>query len=153
MKKIHRIIIVVADMDEAVPRYEKLFDTTIVKAGPKLPEMFGVRVAGAWDLGVELLQPVDTKSSALAKDAQDHLDSKGEGIFGVAFHADNMQASVKNVEKQGVAAYGPTFTLPREMLDTDFGGAFTRFEETVFVPSKQMGNFALALVNVDTPTR
>lgn len=153
MKKIHRIIIAVADMDEAVPRYEKLFATAIHKAGPKLPEMFGVRVAGAWDLGVELLQPVDTKSSALAKDVQDYLDSKGEGIFGVAFHTENMQASVKNVEQQGVAAYGPTFTLPKEMLDTDFGGSFTRFEETVFSPSKQLGNFLLALVDVDTPKR
>lgn len=152
MKSIHRIIIAVSDIDEATPRYEKLFATPFHKAGPKLPEMFGVRVAGAWELGVELLQAVEGSSSALAQDVKAFLDTKGEGICGVAFHTKDMQASVKNVESQGVSAYGPTFSLPREMLDEDFGGSFTRFEETVFSSIKDLG-FLLALVDVDAGKR
>lgn len=146
MKKIHRIIVAVKDIDEATARYERLFGTKFTRTGPKIAEM-GLRVAAAWDLGIELLQPIAGSEGALAKDIQNFLDTRGENICGVAFTARDMKRDVAQAEAQKLTAYGPTFGFPPDVLEAEFGGHFTRFEETVF-DFKGLG-YLVALVDAD----
>lgn len=99
MKKLHRIVVAVRDIDEAASRYEALFGVPFSRSGPVIASM-GLRVAAAWDLGIELLQPISGSDGELARDVQKFLDERGEGICGAAFWVRDM--------KQDVGTHKPT---------------------------------------------
>lgn len=146
MKKIHRIVVAVKDIDEAATRYEALFGVPFTRTGPVIATM-GLRVAAAWDLGIELLQPIAGSDGTLARDIQKFLDERGEGICGAAFSVRDMKRDVAQAEAQKLTAYGPTFGFPPEVLESEFGGKFRRFEETVY--DFQGLGYLVALVDAD----
>lgn len=145
--KIHRIAIAVADINEAVPRYERLFDTKFDVTGERVKELVGVIVAASWDAGVELVQPVKGSTNPLARDVQAVLDRNGESVCGAGFQVDNMEEAIAIARKEGIEPYGPTFSFTQEQLDEELGGKFTYFAETALKSHKQIG-FLLVLNNI-----
>ncbi|WP_198080499.1 VOC family protein [Acinetobacter calcoaceticus] len=135
MNKLHRVVVAVKDLDEAAGRYERIFAVPFVRTGPYVASM-GVKVAGAWGLGVELIQPMPGSDSQFAQDIQRHLNERGEGLYGVVFQTRTMKSDIEHLEKNAFVAYGPTFSFSSSVLETEFGGAFSRFEETVFTPER-----------------
>lgn len=147
MKKINRVIVAVKDIEEATARYEQLLGSKFTRTGPAIADGFGLRVSAQWTLGIELIQPIAGSDNPLSKDLQKFLAERGENICGVAFNTGDMKADVANAEALKLTAYGPTFGIPPDVLEAEFGAHFRRFEETVF-DFKGLG-FLLALVDAD----
>jgi catechol 2,3-dioxygenase-like lactoylglutathione lyase family enzyme len=137
--KIHRIAIAVKDIDAAIEKYSKLLGAKFVKTGAAVSEHVGVYVASDWAMGIELASPVPGTLNPGAKKIEQYLAEYGEGVFGTAFVVDDMASAVEMANKAGVKESQPTFDFTPEQLEAEFGGVFTRFEETLMDTKDECG--------------
>jgi catechol 2,3-dioxygenase-like lactoylglutathione lyase family enzyme len=137
--KIHRIAIAVKDIDAAIGRYSKLFGAKFVKTAEAVSQHVGVYVASDWAVGIELASPVPGSLNPVAKKMEKFLADNGEGVFGTAFVVDDMAKAVETANKAGVKELMPTFDFTPEQLEAEFGGVFTRFEETLMDSEDKCG--------------
>jgi methylmalonyl-CoA/ethylmalonyl-CoA epimerase len=96
MEKIEHLGIAVKNLEEAIPRYEKLFATTCYKR--ELVESQGVETA-FFMVGpnkIELLGAT-TEDSPVAK----FIAKKGEGIHHTAFAVADIRAEMKRLSSEG----------------------------------------------------
>ena len=96
MEKIEHLGIAVKNLEEAIPRYEKLFATTCYKR--ELVESQGVETA-FFMVGpnkIELLGAT-TEDSPVAK----FIAKKGEGIHHIAFAVKDIKAEMKRLSEEG----------------------------------------------------
>lgn len=96
MEKIEHLGIAVKNLEEAIPRYEKLFATTCYKR--ELVESQGVETA-FFMVGpnkIELLSAT-TEDSPIAK----FIAKKGEGIHHTAFAVTDIRAEMKRLSSEG----------------------------------------------------
>lgn len=138
--KLHRVGIVVKDLDTSIAMYEKLLGTTFHKSGDAVAEQAGVHVAAAWDAGVELVKPVSGSKNPIAIKMEEYLKTHGDGgVFAVGYRCDDIVAANKVSEELGMSNLLPTFKFTQEQIDAEFNGAYRRFEETVLDTLKKMG--------------
>lgn len=130
---------VVADLDEAVPRYSRLFGATFHPTGEAVAKNFGVRVAAAWDVGIELVQPIRDSPVPNAQYMLDLLNSRGESVCGAAFVVDDMKAAIDTAQAEGLEPYAPTTHFTEQQIEEEFAGKFRRFDETAFDSIGKMG--------------
>ncbi len=112
MKGIYGFNIAVKDLDEAVKKYEKIFDTTSWKMEESdfaFPGLAGARL-NVNGLIVTLISYTDENTS-VAK----FLQKNGEGVFLVVLEADNLEEDQERLEAAGLQ-----FVLP-EAATGDFG--------------------------------
>jgi methylmalonyl-CoA/ethylmalonyl-CoA epimerase len=96
MEKIEHLGIAVKNLEEAIPRYEKLFATTCYKR--ELVESQGVETA-FFMVGpnkIELLSAT-TEDSPIAK----FISKKGEGIHHTAFAVVDIKAEMERLSNEG----------------------------------------------------
>jgi methylmalonyl-CoA/ethylmalonyl-CoA epimerase len=96
MEKIEHLGIAVKNLEEAIPRYEKLFATTCYKR--ELVESQGVETA-FFMVGpnkIELLSAT-TEDSPIAK----FISKKGEGIHHMAFAVVDIKAEMERLSNEG----------------------------------------------------
>ncbi len=127
---IHRVLIVVKDLEKAAERYSELLGISFWDPG--VDEKFGVRARVSWDGGVELISPIDEQSAAAP-----FFEEKGEGVIGVAF-------KVRDVEEAGAEAEAKGFRVTNQI---DFGspGIWKVFKE-VFLHQGDTNEVPIILV-------
>ena len=137
--KIHRIAIAVKDIDLAIDKYSKMFGATFVKTADAVSQHVGVYVASDWTMGIELASPVPGSVNLVTQKMERYLADHGEGVFGTAFVVDDMEHALEKANQAGVKELMPTFGFTPEQLDAEFGGVFTRFEETLMDTEESCG--------------
>ena len=85
---------------------------------------FGVRVAMAWEAGVELVAPLPDVDSAMRRE----LDANGEGIKGVVFAVDDADSSMAAAAERGVGHYY-SLDYDQDTIDRKCEGRFTRYKQ------------------------
>ena len=94
--KIHHLAIAVRNIEEAAARYEGLLG---LERGGRydVPEMkVSVIFLPVGDTNLEFLEP-QSEDSAVAK----FLERRGEGIHHICFEVDDIEESMREMEKQG----------------------------------------------------
>lgn len=95
--------------------------------GPHDKPEIGIRIAISWETGLELISPIRGSEGAGAVAANQIL-ARGEGIYGVLFGVDDMEAALSRAR---LAGYTPG-TLIRGGLDPNvpWAGKYTTFLES-----------------------
>ena len=126
-----QIGIVVRDVDEALPRYRRLFaeqDWLIVENGPwnmhalhvrGAPVPFSMRLALAGEQPqIELIQPVDGPSIL-----DEWLDRRGEGLHHLGYTVDSVDETIAAMLERGYACLQHGYGF-----NADGSGAFAYFD-------------------------
>ena len=97
LKRIHHIDYVVRDLNEAVARYQRLFDIPL-RTRERL-ESRGVEIARfrLGDTWIILVQPIREDSPV-----RRFLDEHGEGFFHIAYEVEDLPGMVLDLKQQGV---------------------------------------------------
>ena len=83
---VNRVVMAHWDFEAAKTFYEDVMGATFEKENDDgEAAKFGVRVAMAWDAGIELVAPLDGVDSAVRA----QLEERGEGLAGVVFAVEN----------------------------------------------------------------
>ena len=96
--KIHHIAFVVADIEDAMDRFEDNYDMTLVNRD-EVTGAFSMDVAlyNAGDNIVELIEPLGASGWTY-----DVLQEQGEGWFHIAFEVDDIRESMAELESRGI---------------------------------------------------
>jgi len=96
--KIHHIAFVVADIEDAMQRFEDNYDMTLVNRD-EVTGAFSMDVAlyNAGDNIVELIEPLGDSGWTY-----DVLQEQGEGWFHIAFEVDDIRESMAELESRGI---------------------------------------------------
>ena len=138
--KLNRVAIAVHDIQSAVKLYAELTGHRFLRAGPAVTDSSGLSVAASWEAGMEIVSPIPGRDEAPAHALRRFLETRGEGIFAVIMEVDDLDAADKlGAEKGFSVAQRIMFT--DEQLKAELGGKFTRFEETVFDTTNELGFF------------
>lgn len=97
-EKIDRVAIAVNNLDEAMARFSKLFNTTFHELPPS-PEL-GIRACYG-PSGLELVQATNPDTE-LGRT----IAAKGEGLWALVYRVSDMEAGVKHVKAQGMRQIG-----------------------------------------------
>ncbi len=94
IKKIEHLGIAVKNLDEAIPLYEKLLQTTCYKTESVSSEGVNTAFFQIGDSKIELLEASD-QNSPIAK----FLAKRGEGFHHVAFEVDDIEEELARLQK------------------------------------------------------
>ena len=94
IKKIEHLGIAVKSLDEAIPLYEKLLQTTCYKTESVSSEGVNTAFFQIGDSKIELLEASD-QNSPIAK----FLSKRGEGFHHVAFEVDDIEDELARLQK------------------------------------------------------
>lgn len=94
IKKIEHLGIAVKSLDEAIPLYEKLLQTTCYKTESVSSEGVNTAFFQIGDSKIELLEASD-QNSPIAK----FLAKRGEGFHHVAFEVDDIEEELTRLQK------------------------------------------------------
>lgn len=146
---LHRIVIVVHDLDAAIATYEALFGAQFARTGKAVAEATGVAVAADPDTGFELACPLPDATTPIAEDIARWLRERGEGVYGIGLNfGDAFHDAVQTARDAGLAFAVEPFSFTQDQIDHEFGGRYSRYEEAI-VDRKHLG-FAVAY-NAITP--
>jgi len=121
---VNRVTMVVRDLEHGKAFYSKLLGTTFHSMNDEDAERFGIRVAASWDAGIELVSPIPGREST----ASQFLEKHGEGLMGVVFAVDDVDAAKAAAEQLGVRA---TYALEydKQTIDKYLQGRFPKYKE------------------------
>ncbi len=94
IKKIEHLGIAVNSLDEAIPLYEKLLQTTCYKKESVSSEGVNTAFFQIGEAKIELLE-ANNQNSPIAK----FLSKRGEGFHHVAFEVDNIEEELARLQK------------------------------------------------------
>jgi methylmalonyl-CoA/ethylmalonyl-CoA epimerase len=94
IKKIEHLGIAVKSLDEAIPLYEKLLQTTCYKTESVSSEGVNTAFFQIGEAKIELLE-ASNQNSPIAK----FLSKRGEGFHHVAFEVDNIEEELARLQK------------------------------------------------------
>lgn len=122
---INRVVVAAWDFEAAKQFYTKLLGATFAPENDDgEAAAFGVRVAMAWDAGVELVSPLPGVDSAVRAE----MESNGEGLKGVVFAVDDADASMAAGEELGLSAYY-FLDYSQDQIDRKCQGRFSTYKE------------------------
>jgi catechol 2,3-dioxygenase-like lactoylglutathione lyase family enzyme len=104
---VNRVTMAVKDLDDAVAFYSRLLGATFNNQD-KAAQSLGIRCAISWDAGIELVSPLPGHETFVTK----LIASKGEGLIGVVFAVDDVEACRQTAEEMKIRVrplvdYGP----------------------------------------------
>jgi methylmalonyl-CoA/ethylmalonyl-CoA epimerase len=131
LTRIDHVGIAVADLDEAIAFYSRVFGLSVVHE--EVNERQGVREAmlGVGDSCIQLLAPL-TPESTIAK----FLDRSGPGIQQIAYGVDDVEATAQSLRESGVrmlydtAQVGTAGSLINFCHPKDVGGVLVELVQT-----------------------
>ena len=135
VKGVNRVYIVTKDFDKAMALYSKLLGVTFHDA--KVEHIFGVRCALSWEAGIELFSPLPGTTNPLAMGMVQHLETHGEGLYGVAFGVENADAGRDRAQEMGIAAN--LLEFDKDMIKQHFEDRFKIFKEYILDPQATCG--------------
>ncbi len=114
------IAIAVRDLQRASQLYEQLLDVDAGSTEEVASEGVRVRFFSCGETTIELMEPLG-EASPIAR----FLEKRGEGLHHIAFAVEDLSATLKRLEKQGIKPHGPVrqgsqgkqicFIHPRDM--------------------------------------
>jgi hypothetical protein len=124
-KGINRIVIAVWNLTEAKLYFEQLLGAEFAPENiDGEAASFGVQVAMAWEVGIELVSPLPEVSSHI----RDDMEKTGEGIKGVVFAVENADLTMKAGEKLGMNSHY-YLDYSAEQIDAKCQGRFDMYKE------------------------
>mgnify|MGYP001156833414 FL=1 len=139
-KGINRIVVAVWDFEKGKTYFETLLDAEFAPENTDgEAEAFGVRVAMAWDAGIELISPIPNKPSPIRAE----MEQNGEGIKGVVFAVLDADNAMKNGETLGLHSYYQ-LDYTQEEINNKCQGRFTTYKEH-FISAKAPLNATILL--------
>lgn len=145
VRGVNRIMIAVQDLERAKQLYSDMLGATFEDAH-WTGEPFGIRVAIAWNAGIELCAPMAgrEKDSAVSQ----FLSMRGEGVMCVFFDVDDGDEAMRRASTHG---YGCVNALDytQDEIDRHLGGHFSRYQEFVLATGERCG-FGVCLARIES---
>ena len=124
-KGINRIVVGVWDFEEGKKYFEKLLGAEFAPENSDgEAASFGVRVAMAWDAGIELVSPLPDTPSRIRAD----MEKTGEGVKAIVFAVEDASESMEGGKSLGMEPY---YSLDYSMkqIDEKCEGRFGTYKE------------------------
>jgi methylmalonyl-CoA/ethylmalonyl-CoA epimerase len=121
---VNRVTIAVKDLEKGMDFYAKLLGATFHRATAEDVVTLGIRVAMSWDAGIELVSPMPDRESFITE----FLEQRGEGLMGVVFAVDDVEAAHKAAQDLGVGVWYE-LDYDQETIDKHLQGRFTKYKE------------------------
>jgi len=139
-KGINRIVVAVWDFEQGKQYFEKLLGAEFAPENTDgEAASFGVRVAMAWEAGIELVSPLPNTQSPI----REEMEKNGEGIKGIVFAVDDADTAMKNGETLGLRSYYELDYTQKE-INEKCQGRFTTYKEH-FISAKEPLNATILL--------
>ncbi len=120
---VNRVTIAVRDLDSAVAFYSRLLGATFHDQD-KPAQSLGVRCAISWDAGIELVSPLPGRESFVTR----LIDRKGEGLIGVVFAVDDVEACRHTAEEMKIRVHPLVDYSPHE-IEEYLQNRFRKYKE------------------------
>jgi catechol 2,3-dioxygenase-like lactoylglutathione lyase family enzyme len=122
---INRVVVAVWDFEAGQRFYERLLGARFEPENDDgEAAAFGVRVAMAWDAGIELVSPIPGVPSPIRSE----MERNGEGVKGVVFAVEDADEAMANARALGLEAYY-SLDYTQAQIDAKCAGRFTRYKE------------------------
>lgn len=144
LRGVNRVMIAVHDMDEAKRLYSDLLGATF-KDVDWTGEPWGIKVAIAWDAGIELCAPLPGRENDSA--VSEFLAHRGEGVMNVFFGVDDGEAAMERAKARSFGCVN-ALDYSQEEIDQHLEGRFVRYQEFTLDSSARCG-FAITLARID----
>ena len=124
-KGINRIVIGVWDFEKGKDYFERLLGAEFAPENTDgEAAAFGVRVAMAWESGIELISPIP----GIESHVRDEMEKNGEGIKGIVFAVDDAEEAISQGKELGLLAYYD-LDYDQEQINTKCQGRFSQYKE------------------------
>ena len=124
-KGVNRIVIGVWDFEKGKDYFERLLGAEFAPENTDgEAAAFGVRVAMAWESGIELISPIPGIESHI----RDEMEKNGEGIKGIVFAVDDADEAISQGKELGLLAYYD-LDYDQEQINTKCQGRFSQYKE------------------------
>lgn len=127
-KGVNRVVIAVKDLDEAVPLYSRLFNTTFKEGDGVMDASYGIRTAVSWDVAIEIVSPIPESNAHLGQAVAKFLERTGGGIYSVVFSVDNVEEAYTRTTEMGIRVSGK-FELDQEQIGRFLDDKFKIFKQ------------------------
>ncbi len=124
-KGINRIVIGVWDFEKGKDYFGRLLGAEFAPENTDgEAAAFGVRVAMAWESGIELISPIP----GIESHVRDEMEKNGEGIKGIVFAVDDADEAISQGKELGLLAYYD-LDYDQEQINTKCQGRFSQYKE------------------------
>tara|TARA_B100000609_G_scaffold150994_1_gene122417 strand:+ start:454 stop:903 length:450 start_codon:yes stop_codon:yes gene_type:complete len=124
-KGINRIVVGVWDFDKGKQYFKRLLGAEFAPENDDgEAAAFGVRVAMAWESGIELISPLPGVQSLV----RDEMEKNGEGIKGVVFAVDDADHAMSQGTALGLQSHYE-LDYDQSQIDSKCQGRFTKYKE------------------------
>ena len=138
-KGINRIVIGVWDFEKGKDYFERLLGAEFAPENTDgEAAAFGVRVAMAWESGIELISPIPGIESHI----RDEMEKNGEGIKGIVFAVDDADEAISQGKELGLLAYYD-LDYDQEQINTKCQGRFSQYKEYFIAASDPLNTTVL----------
>lgn len=121
---INRVVYAVEDFEAGKAFFEKTLGATFHESTSGEAASFGVRAAMAFDVGIELVAPLPDQPSTV----RDHINERGEGLYGVVFAVKNLDATRDAFADVGVSTFY-SLDYDQTIIDERLEGRFSTYKE------------------------
>tara|TARA_Y100000992_G_C21105043_1_gene414485 strand:+ start:108 stop:575 length:468 start_codon:yes stop_codon:yes gene_type:complete len=138
-KGVNRIVIGVWDFEKGKDYFERLLGAEFAPENTDgEAAAFGVRVAMAWESGIELISPIP----GIESHVRDEMEKNGEGIKGIVFAVDDADEAISQGKELGLLAYYD-LDYDQEQINTKCQGRFSQYKEYFIAASDPLNTTVL----------
>ena len=138
-KGINRIVIGVWDFEKGKDYFERLLGAEFAPENTDgEAAAFGVRVAMAWESGIELISPIP----GIESHVRDEMEKNGEGIKGIVFAVDDAEEAISQGKELGLLAYYD-LDYDQEQINTKCQVSFSQYIEYFIAASDPLNTTVL----------
>ena len=138
-KGINRIVIGVWDFEKGKDYFERLLGAEFAPENTDgEAAAFGVRVAMAWESGIELISPIP----GIESQVRDEMEKNGEGIKGIVFAVDDAEEAISQGKELGLLPYYD-LDYDQEQINTKCQGRFSQYKEYFIAASDPLNTTVL----------
>ena len=138
-KGINRIVIGVWDFEKGKDYFERLLGAEFAPENTDgEAAAFGVRVAMAWESGIELISPIP----GIESQVRDEMEKNGEGIKGIVFAVDDAEEAISQGKELGLLPYYD-LDYDQEQINTKCQGRFSQYKEYFIAASDPLNTIVL----------
>ena len=138
-KGINRIVIGVWDFEKGKDYFERLLGAEFAPENTDgEAAAFGVRVAMAWESGIELISPIP----GIESHVRDEMEKNGEGITGIVFAVDDAEEAISQGKELGLLPYYD-LDYDQEQINTKCQGRFSQYKEYFIAASDPLNTTVL----------
>ena len=138
-KGINRIVIGVWDFEKGKDYFERLLGAEFAPENTDgEAAAFGVRVAMAWESGIELISPIP----GIESHVRDEMEKNGEGIKGIVFALDDAEEAISQGKELGLLPYYD-LDYDQEQINTKCQGRFSQYKEYFIAASDPLNTTVL----------